>query len=267
MAVLTGALVALAVWLLTLGSPARAHREAGRAALRWVPGSESRSMPGSVPGLGPVAGAEGRGERTTGTLARGVRRRLRRRQGGADEELLAAVDALAPALEAGLPVPLAVEVAVSQVRDPQVRRFLTGLAEPDDLDPSGGDGVGRGGVGRGGTEGGGAGLLERAWRLCHDMGAPLAEATRTVGSLIRAERSRRRDVESALAEARATVRVLVALPLLGPALAAGIGVGPSDLYGSAASVACGVAGLALLVVGWWWMGRLVRRVGDSPRLR
>ncbi len=183
---------------------------------------------------------------------RGRGRWSRRRRRSDDEELLAAVDALAPALEAGLPVPLAVDVAVSQVRDPHVRQFLSGLAEPGGREVARGDG---------------AELLGRAWRLCHDLGAPLSEATRTVASLIRAERARAREVEAALAEARATVRVLVALPLLGPGLAAGIGVGPTELYGSPAAVACGLAGLALLLVGRWWMGRLVLRVGESARLR
>ncbi len=114
--------------------------------------------------------------------------------------------------------------------------------------------------------GSGAELLTRSWRLCHDVGAPLADATRTVATLLRSERARTRAVAAALAEARATVRILMGLPLLGPALAAGIGVMPADLYATPAAVASGVAGLALLLVGRWWMARLVRRIDATPEL-
>lgn len=249
------ALVVAAVWAWAPGTATHllggARRRGGRAstglpgAAEPAPAVSERSAVWESSAVSDASTAREEGPQTP-------RRWSRRRRGNDDEELLAAVDALAPALEAGLPVPLAVEVAVSQVRDARVRRYLSGLAEPGGREVARGDG---------------AKLLERAWRLCHDLGAPLSEATRTVASLIREERSRAREVEAALAEARATVRVLVALPLLGPGLAAGIGVAPRDLYGSAAAVASGIAGLALLLVGRWWMGRLVRRVGESTRLR
>lgn len=268
MSLLAAMLVVLATWV---WARAPGHLGAGGPrARRPAPGREREAAGAASSREGATAGLLRRAGLLRGS---GL---LRRPGRPADAELLAAVDALAPALEAGLPVPLAVEVALSQVRDPSVWQFLSGLAETDapavaSSSPAPAPGVGNGGPGRSGpppaAPGPGAELLERAWRLCHDLGAPLSEATRTVSALIRAERSRSREVAAALAEARATVRVLLFLPLLGPALAAAIGVPPGDLYGSAASIASGLAGLALLLVGRWWMGRLVLRVGDSPRLR
>ncbi|MEP7161485.1 MAG: type II secretion system F family protein [Dermatophilaceae bacterium] len=204
--------------------------------------------------------------------------RDRRRPGGArrQDELISAVDALAAALEAGLPAPLAVDVAVRASSEPEVGEFLRRLVEaPDEALPPVPSATPPSAAPPSVTPPSatpmrpvesGAELLTRSWRLCHDVGAPLADATRTVAALLRTERARTRAVAAALAEARATVRILVGLPLFGPALAAGIGVMPADLYATPAAVASGVAGLALLVVGRWWMARLVRRIDATPQL-
>ena len=113
----------------------------------------------------------------------------------------------------------------------------------------------------------GVDLLARAWRLSDRLGAPLAPSVRAVAVLVRADIGARRAVATAMTEARATVVVLVALPLLGPVLAMAVGVAPGDLYGSVAGIGSGTLGLTLVAAGMWWIRRLLRQVaraGDAP---
>lgn len=220
---------------------------------------------------GGAAGHDGNGPADRPRWPFRDRRRRRRGDVRRQADLISAVDALAAALEAGLPAPLAVDVAGRASAEPDVRDFLVGLVEAPDggLSPVPSD-IPSSDIPASANSmrpvGSGAELLTRSWRLCHDVGAPLADATRTVATLLRSERARTRAVAAALAEARATVRILMGLPLFGPVLAAGIGVMPADLYSTPAAVASGVAGLALLLVGRWWMARLVRRIDATPQL-
>ena len=74
-------------------------------------------------------------------------------------------------------------------------------------------------------------LLAQAWSLTEDLGAPLAEAVLTTAGLLRARLRAERRVAGAVAGARATMNVLTALPLGGPFLALALGVSPSELTG------------------------------------
>jgi len=110
-------------------------------------------------------------------------------------------------------------------------------------------------------------LLSRTWQLSERVGSPLAAAVATTADLLRAEAAARDGVEAAMAEARATVLVLVALPLLGPVLAMAIGVSPGDLYGTVPGLVSAGVGIVLLGLGAWWLRRLlhtVARAGERP---
>jgi tight adherence protein B len=97
-----------------------------------------------------------------------------------------------------------------------------------------------------------------AWSVATEAGAPLAPALRGLATTLRGIARSARDVEVALAGPVATARVVLALPFLGLALAALIGVDALDtLVGTAPGLACLVAGLVLVVAGVRWNARLV----------
>ncbi|HEX6150993.1 type II secretion system F family protein [Nocardioides sp.] len=100
-----------------------------------------------------------------------------------------------------------------------------------------------------------------AWVLAHRTGAGLAEALDRVVSGIRADRALRRVVESELASARATARLVAGLPLV--VLLLGNGGGGSAvefLLGSPLGLACLAAGLTLGFAGLWWIERIAAQV-------
>lgn len=187
-----------------------------------------------------------------------ARRRRRRRRRRA--ELLGVLDGLAAGLEIGLPPTTALRQAGDAAEDAAVRAVLIEAVQ----DPRG---VGAAAVlAAAGTRDGPGGLealalVSRAWRLSDTLGASLARSVRTVAVGAREELAARRAVATAMAEARATVVVLMALPLLGPVLAVGIGLEPGDLYGSAAGAGSAALGVGLVFVGATWMRALLGRVG------
>lgn len=182
--------------------------------------------------------------------------------------LLGVLDAFAAGLGVGLTTDDALREATGTTDDPVVREILRADEEEDadwirDLRPGL---MGSAGRPRAGAELDGLTLLARARRLSQRLGTPLAESVRAVAVLLRAEIAARRAVTVAMSEARATVVVLVALPLLGPALAVGVGVSPRDLYGSPAGAGCAFLGAGLVGLGIWWMRRLLRRVARSGEM-
>jgi tight adherence protein B len=107
-------------------------------------------------------------------------------------------------------------------------------------------------------------LVASAWSLCERLGSPLAATVTTVGAVVRDRRAVRRRMDVALAGPRASMTVLTALPAVGPLLALVMGVSPADLYASRAGTVSLAVGLALLALGRWWGARLVRSVGLEP---
>jgi tight adherence protein B len=111
-------------------------------------------------------------------------------------------------------------------------------------------------------------LLAQAWSLTEELGAPLAEAVRTTAGLLRARIEAERRAAGAVAGARATMNVLTALPLGGPLVALALGVHPRELYaGSPVTALCLVAGGVLVLGGRWWVARMVQNVARGPVLR
>ena len=268
-ALVVALLLALATWLLL--------RPAG-------------SRPNALPGDPRPNAASGRGD----VGSAGARRpgRPRGSPEEAEAEALDLLDALAPALRAGLPPVTALRLIASSA--PPDREPTNG---PSGV--SGGSRGGRGGSrgGRGESSGrrGGAAdalglaaqrgealapvwfayaealrsddlrLVAAAWSLCDTLGSPLAPTVATVSDVVRRRRSVRQRIAAALAGPRATMRVLTALPLSGPFVAIAVGVSPGDLYTEAAGAMSLAVGLAVLLLGRLWAGRMIRAVTVESR--
>jgi tight adherence protein B len=112
----------------------------------------------------------------------------------------------------------------------------------------------------------GAAAAAAAWRLARRTGAPLADLLGSVCASVRADREDHAFLEAAVAGPRATVRLLLALPLAGVGLGQLVGARPLHvLFGTGAGRVCGGAGALLLVIGLVWMHALVSSVETAGR--
>ncbi len=99
-------------------------------------------------------------------------------------------------------------------------------------------------------------LVAAAWQVSHRSGVGLGEALGRVAAGLRASGATRRVVESELASARATARLLAALPALALLVGGGAVPGSSPwafLLGTPVGLACLGAGLGLGFAGLWWI--------------
>ena len=104
-------------------------------------------------------------------------------------------------------------------------------------------------------------LVGAAWEVAHRTGSGLAEALGRVSATVRADRATRRVVESELASARATARLVAALPVLVLLLGVGATTSPwTFLVATPVGWACLVGGLALGLAGFWWIERIAAGV-------
>ena len=106
--------------------------------------------------------------------------------------------------------------------------------------------------------------LAACWQVCSATGSSLAAAVERLADALRAEREQRLAVEAELAGPRATAGLLAVLPLLGIALAAGLGARPLHvLLHTSIGLGCLVGGIGLDLLGLWWTGRLVASAGGT----
>lgn len=106
---------------------------------------------------------------------------------------------------------------------------------------------------------GGLRLVAAAWQVSSRTGQGLASALRRVASDLRAAESSRRVVDSELASARATGRLVAALPVAAWLMGSGAGQHPvAWLLGGPVGWACLVVGGALLLLGLAWIELLAR---------
>lgn len=113
-----------------------------------------------------------------------------------------------------------------------------------------------------------AAAVDAAGSLAAALGAPLAQVLERIASGLAAAAEVEGERRAALAGPRATARVLTGLPALGVGLGVAVGADPVGvLLGGGIGTAALVLGATLLLIGRWWIGRLVRaaaRAGQRP---
>ncbi|WP_010148242.1 type II secretion system F family protein [Serinicoccus profundi] len=209
--------------------------------------------------------------RSRRALGRRLLARLGRLRGGRrdpDADLVAreleVVDTIAAALEGGLPVGRAVELALERTRPavpgagPDWGIVARAAQEGEPLAPAW-ERLAR----RSGTPT--VAAVARSWQVAARSGAPLAEALRVSARTARERRRLEDAVQTASAGARATATVLTLLPLAGIGLAAMLGVHPAALYATPLAWACLGAGAALLLLGQVLVRRLIAQVLAGAR--
>ena len=228
----------------------------GRRSLQVLPGASSDAHPAASP------------NRVRGSAGQRARRSLTRRSaaGPTAQDLLGLLEAIAPALEAGIAPASALRIAADVRSGPARPDPLTELAGT--IASAAAEGVSLGPLWRAAADSAGSAellLLAQAWSLTEDMGVPLAQAVRTTAGLLETRISQERRLTSAVAGAEATVNLLTVLPIGGPLLALVLGIGPAELYGgSGLTQSCLVLGLCLAGAGRWWVHRMVRAVARGP---
>src|SRR5665811_1256037 len=182
------------------------------------------------------------------------------------QDLLSLLDAISPALEAGVAPASALRIAADSRSGSGRPDPLAALAK--DMASAAADGATLGPLWRAAAETAGSPellLLAQAWSLTEDIGAPLAQAVRTTAALLQARIAHERRLVAAVAGAKATVNLLTVLPIAGPLLALVLGIGPAELFvGSRLTQGSLLLGLCLAGIGRWWVRWMVRAVARGP---
>ncbi len=100
--------------------------------------------------------------------------------------------------------------------------------------------------------------LAATWRVADLTGAPVAAALERLAVTVADDLDAQGAIAAALAGPTATVRVLLALPLVGVGLGYALGVNVFEvLLGRPLGWACLAIGLGATCLGWWWSRRLL----------
>lgn len=102
-----------------------------------------------------------------------------------------------------------------------------------------------------------------AWWVSDRSGAPLASVVERLEQSARADREIAREVEAGVAPARATGRLMAALPVVGLLLGSGMGGDPLAVLTSTwVGVGCLAAGCGLACAGVAWIERIAAAAGE-----
>lgn len=108
-------------------------------------------------------------------------------------------------------------------------------------------------------------LVAAAWQVGQRNGGALSGTLEVAAGSIRAQKATRRVVESELASARATARLVAGLPALTLVMGSGAGGSPvSFLLSTPLGLGCLAGGLVLTLVGLWWIEVIAAAVEGPP---
>ncbi len=179
-----------------------------------------------------------------------------------DDQALALLDALAPALGAGLTPAQALRAAWLSVPDAHDSGLLVPVmraaADGRPLGPAWERLAQRSGHPD-------VASLARAWSVSERLGCPLAEAVRQTARSCRDRTLVQQRLTSATAGTRATSTVLTLLPVGGTVISPLLGLNPAQLYGTPLAWACLLLGGLLILLGRWIVGRMVAQVEAATR--
>lgn len=162
-----------------------------------------------------------------------IQRRPPRRAGGIDD-LIAFLDVAAQGCRAGLSLGPACADAEARAG---ISMPVAGGAVPLDADLA---------------------VAAHAVAVAKEFGGPMALTLDSAATVLRERRAMRAIRASHTAAARLSARVLTALPLLFTAFNCAVSESARRvLFGSPAGVTCLVIGLALNLIGWWWMRLII----------
>lgn len=109
--------------------------------------------------------------------------------------------------------------------------------------------------------------IAAVWQVAEISGAPMAEALHRIAEQADAAADAARKRQVAFAGPKATMRLVLVLPLLGLGFSMLLGLNPLGvLFGSVLGYLITVAGLGLIWVAKIWSTRLMRRAAGEPHL-
>lgn len=174
-----------------------------------------------------------------------------------DAEVLGLLDALAPALRAGLTPGEALRVSLAAGGGGHLAQTLAPVTQAAAAGGSAGATWERVAERTGHPD---LATLARAWAVSERLGCSLSHAVEQTARSSRDRTQTQQRLASATAGTRATSTLLTLLPIGGIGVAPVLGLDPVRLYGTPVAFACLLVGGLLIVLGRWIVQRMVRRV-------